>query len=104
GSIVLALVMVAVKLVQVTIAQNGDAGDVLNQFWLLQLLGPLAAAAVGSLTYWWSVQSCLNSIERALFGATTKRHILFTHFLSQISCASEKKKKLWTEVVKGLVM
>ena len=98
----LALVMMAARLAQAAFADVG--GDFGEQLWQMQLLAPLFAAVLGSLGYWWSVQSCVNSIDRALYAARCGRQALFTQFLGQISCAGDKKKKLWAEVLKSVVM
>jgi hypothetical protein len=69
----------------------------------LQLLAPLAAFAMWFFTAWWACENCINSIERTLFAARTRRSKLFRQFIEQISCADKKKKRVWLEVVGVLI-
>lgn len=69
----------------------------------LQLLAPLAAFAMWFFTAWWACENCINSIERTLFAARTRRSKLFRQFVEQISCAKEKKKRVWLEIVGAFV-
>jgi hypothetical protein len=65
----------------------------------VQALGVLAALVVALFSMWWTVQNCINSIERTLFAARARRHQLFASFLGQLQCADKSKRQLWLDVV-----
>jgi hypothetical protein len=97
------LVVLAVGALQVAsllLAPQGSI-ELAKEAWIVQTLAALGAASVSFFTTWWGVQNCLNGIERTLFAARARRHHLFEKFLEQIQCV-EKKRKLWTELAKGL--
>jgi hypothetical protein len=102
AALVLGLVLGGARVVSLVMAQSGGA-DIGEEVWLLQLLIPLATVAVSFFGAWWGVQNCVNSIERTLFAARARRHKLFATFVQQIQCADQKKKKLWVELVKGVI-
>lgn len=79
---------------------NRDSGLRLE---LVQALGVLAALVVGLFSMWWTVQNCINSIERTLFAARAGRNQLFASFLGQLQCADKNKKQLWLEVISAAV-
>jgi hypothetical protein len=97
--------MFALVAVGVSVVRLFDDPDMASgtQLILLQVLAPLAAAAVSLFSTWWAVQNCMHSIDRALFAARSGSPELFAAFLNQIQCADEKKKKLWLELVKSVV-
>jgi len=102
-SLTLALVLGGVQLVvELFPSQSSlDLERVSGGISVLQLLTPLAAFAMTFFGAWWSCQNCVNSIERTLFAARARRHKLFKTFVEQISCADQKKKRVWLDLVKG---
>lgn len=73
--------------------------------WLgaLQLMMPLSAAVIGSFGIWWAAQSCIHSIERAIFAARRGRVKLFVGFLENLQCTDKKKRRLWMDMVASLI-
>jgi hypothetical protein len=69
----------------------------------LQALAALSAAVVSFFSMWWTVQSCINSIERTLFAARAGRTQLFAGLLEQVQCADREKRRLWLELIKAAV-
>lgn len=69
----------------------------------VQLLTAMSAAVVSFFSMWWTVQSCINSIERTLFAARAGRTQLFAGLLSQVQCADKEKRRLWLEIIKAAV-
>jgi hypothetical protein len=103
ASLVIALIVIAVRLAVMSFASDG-AIEISSQFLMLQFLAPLAAVALSFFGAWWAVQNCLNSIERTLFAARNQRLHLFTRFLEQIQCADKEKRRAWLEILKSAVM
>jgi hypothetical protein len=69
----------------------------------VQALTALSAAVVSFFSMWWTVQNCINSIERTLFAARAGRTQLFASLLEQVQCADKEKRRLWLEVIKAAV-
>ena len=69
----------------------------------VQALTALSAAVVSFFSMWWTVQNCINSIERTLFAARAGRTQLFASLLEQVQCADKEKRRVWLEVIKAAV-
>ena len=74
-----------------------------NALAWVQALTAVSAAAVSFFSMWWTVQNCINSIERALVAAQAGRHQLFASMLDQVQCADKEKRRVWLEIVKAAI-
>lgn len=98
-----ALLLVALGVAAYLVLGHTAAGANGGALVWVQLLTAMSAAVVSFFSMWWTVQNCINSIERTLFAARAGRTQLFASLLEQVQCADKEKRRLWLDVLKAAV-
>ena len=75
--LIVGLLAAAVMLGTVIVSADDSVTLGAKQMLMVQILAPVGATAVGLFSLWWTVQNCINSIDRALFAARANRPGLF---------------------------
>lgn len=80
----------------------GEVGD--KALPLFSLLGALSAAVMSLFGILFTVQNCINSIERTLFAARVGDLQLFQAFLDNLECASKGKRGQMLALAKTVLL